>query len=75
MRRASFIASLAMIIVGCAGTTSIQDQRVNSLRTSRQILLTVHQDAGVSALRFTGSSSKRYLRRGAIKPIRPWSAL
>ena len=67
MRRASFIASLAMIIVGCAGTTSIQDQRVNSLRTSRQILLTVHQDAGVSALRFTGSSSKRYLRRGGYQ--------
>ena len=63
MRRASLIASLALTVGGCAGTTAFQDQRADPVPASRQILLTVPQAAGSSALQFTGAPSKRYLRR------------
>ena len=63
MRRASLIASLALIVGGCASTSSFQDQRATPLRASRQILLTVPQDAVSSAIQLTGAPSKRYLRR------------
>ncbi len=63
MRRASLIVSFALIIGGCTGTSSFQVQRADPLHASRQILLTVPQDAGSSAVRLTGAPSQRYLRR------------
>ena len=69
MMRASVIASLALIIGGCAGTSTLQDQRANSVRASRQILLTVPLDLESAVSRPTGPSSRRYRRRGGYQAV------